>query len=547
MMRWSPVGGLAAIRGDGGAPLLSALTRGIQDISAEVVGFVRVVYALFLFMALDGRRLQFESGVGIEEGAGRWVSWLLDRPEVVARLELILLGLLVLFGVGLFTRLVYVLFAAGLTVWVAVMLRLGTNIHVWEVPFLTVLCLIPVRWGDAFSLDEAIRRWRGRGHPPGRHGTQFGFAVWMPGVILGAIWTGAAVSKIQASGLEWITGGAVKYHWVIDSPQAAVDWGLWIATQHWAAVIMSFLGVALEATFIAAVFARRTATRIVLAMTIGGSLVAGFYLFHGVLWWTWVLVFLLFVLPWDAGFRSISTLLPLRTIAFDPSDPGALRTARFLHAIDWWNRKTFVDARTTVPFAFARRAGQPAAPLHLRPVQGLMVVAICGLMITELPEGFGRFTSYSNTYASTADFDMRGPIKPVDQLWIRYGTARATRILDGSNDADVMTDAIHRLARGESLSPPYVAAINEIHGRLCRDDRDACDTVTLVRESTGFDWDAGRFDPPRAAPVAAVDLATITLCGPPAPPPGHIATPGTTLRTPEPARPRALHDRAGAC
>ena len=209
---------------------------------------------------------------------GGLVDWLMGQPNFVARLEDGILLLLVLFAAGLFTRLVYALVAIGLTLWIAIMLLLrpDTNIHVWEVAFLTVLCLIPVPWGAAFSLDETVRRCLDRGHGAGLHGKHFGFAVWMPGFILGAVWAGAAYTKIANSGPAWILGGAVKYHWVIDAPQAAVDWGLWIASHHWAAVIMSFFGVALEATFILAAFASTSRVRMLLASSIGGALIAGF-------------------------------------------------------------------------------------------------------------------------------------------------------------------------------------------------------------------------------------------------------------------------------
>jgi hypothetical protein len=65
----------------------------------------------------------------------------------------------------------------------------------------------------------------------------------------------------------WILGGAVKYHWVVDAPQAAVDWGQWIARHHWVAVIMSGFGVLFEAVFVLSVFVRPGRWRYVLVST----------------------------------------------------------------------------------------------------------------------------------------------------------------------------------------------------------------------------------------------------------------------------------------
>lgn len=474
--------------------LLSLATRGIPELPAEVLGFFRIFYAAFLFIALSGRRLQIRDGFTAGDPSFRWawVDWLVSRPDLVARLENAILLLLVLFAVGLMTRVAYALIAAGLTIWIVIMLQQDTNIHAWEVAFLTVLCLIPVPWGIAFSLDETIRRWRGRGHRAGARGKDLGFAVWMPGFIMGAVWAGAALTKVQVSGLQWMLGGAVKYHWVIDAPQAPVDWGLWVASHHWAAVVMSFLGVGLEAAFILAAFVSRSGARTLLASSIGGALVAGFYLFHGVLWWTWCLVLLLFAVPWHGLFNVVSSFVPERIYRVDLSSPSSRRNARVWHGLDWFNKLRFVDAATGHAAPWPAREYEPG-PRPLRPIHGLLVCLICALMLREWPEGIGRFTSYSNTYASTADFDERNPTKPIDRLWIGYRTSGAVEVFRGSNDAGVLADAIGRLSWGEPLPPFYTASLQEIGERLAREHGDTRGRVTLVRERQGFDWEKGRF------------------------------------------------------
>src|SRR5206468_714792 len=108
-----------------------------------------------------------------------------------------------------------------------------------------------------------------------------------------------------------------------------VPWGLWVASHHWAAVIMSALGVALEATFILAAFASTSRTRTLLASWIGGALITGFWLFHGVLWWTWVLVLLGFAVPWHGLFDIAAALMPRRLCTVDLSTPVGRRAARF--------------------------------------------------------------------------------------------------------------------------------------------------------------------------------------------------------------------------
>ena len=533
------------------------VTRGIPAISAEALGFFRVFYAAFLFRGLIARRLDAADALldGPRSFSWAWVDWLASRPDAIRSLEDVILVLLVLFGVGLFARVTYTLVAAGLTVWtIVVLVPQSVNIHVWEVAFLMVLCLLPVPWGAAFSLDESIRRWRGVSAAPPRAGRRYGFAFWLPGFLLGAVWMGAAYSKVE-SGFGWILGGMVKYHWVIDADQAPVDWGLWVASHHWVAVLMSFLGVLLEATFILAAFARTPRARVVLATSIGVPLLLGFYLFHGVLWWTWGLALTSFVLPWQAIFNAVVRRVPRVTCAVDVSDPKDRRRVRFWHGLDWLDRIRFVDVRDhghagdralaagrgwtlalvpSIPLLWpalvvawplsalrARRHGpvpgvqtartaptSEAAPADrethgLQPVHAGIVCVICLLMVTELPEGFGRFTSYSNSYESTADFDRRHPTPPVDTLWIRYGTPDAVRV---PGRARRVIDAVARLRRGETVPSTSMAAIGRLRERLVRAYGEDGHVVTAVRTPRFFDWEHGRFAEREREVLGTMDL-----------------------------------------
>ena len=223
----------------------------------------------------------------------------------MAALEFAILVLLVPFAIGLWTRAAYWLIGAGMTVWVLVWIESQhSNAHRWLVTIVMILCLLPVPWGAALSVDEALRRRRGEGYGTGLRGKVYGYPMWIPGLILGTVWASAAYAKMDSSGTAWILGGAVKYHWVIDAPNAAVDWGLWVASHHWAAVVMAFSGVFFEAVFILSIFARPGPWRHVLTST-GLALLIGFYLFHGVLWWTWWLAFLSFATPWASLFALV--------------------------------------------------------------------------------------------------------------------------------------------------------------------------------------------------------------------------------------------------
>jgi hypothetical protein len=214
--------------------------------------------------------------------------------------------------------------------------------------------------------------------------------VWVPGFVLGTLFASAAYAKLAASGFAWISGAAVKYHWVIDAQDAPVEWGLWIASHHWAAVIMSFCGVFFEATFILSVLIDSPRWRMV--FTSGGlALLAGFYLFQSVFWLPWWLVLVSFAIPWGA----VSNLL----------DSHGLRR------VDAGNGVTRTSSRV-----FLRS--------ELRPVHFALIALVCVHAMFPLRAGFGRFTGYANTYPSIDAFDRSDAIDPVDRLWLDYGTPR---------------------------------------------------------------------------------------------------------------------------
>ena len=102
---------------------------------------------------------------------------------------------------------------------------------------MTLLFLTWSRWGDAWSVDAWLRRDRPtRSVAP----QEYGYTVWMPSLILGVVFLASAEVKLEESGLAWIYNGTVKYHFLSDSPDAVVDWGLRLGSLPWLAVFLSF-------------------------------------------------------------------------------------------------------------------------------------------------------------------------------------------------------------------------------------------------------------------------------------------------------------------
>ena len=250
-----------------------------------------------------------------------------------------------------------------------------------------------------------------------------------------------------------------------------VDWGLWVASHHWAAVVMAFFAVFFEAVFILSVFMKQGPWQHLLKST-GLALLIGFHLFHGVLWWTWWLTFLSFAIPWE----------PLYTL---------LRShgRQTIHA----------SASSVTPTAAWLRG-------HLRPIHLTLIVLVCVHAMFRLPTGFGRFGSYSNTYVSTDEFDRINPIDPTDRLWAGFGTARAVDV-----ETEVGAQAILALARNEPLPSAYARRLRELDD-VRQLSVDSPTRLTLTRQRNTFDWAHGRFNEPGpAVVVGTLDLESLTL------------------------------------
>jgi len=198
-----------------------------------------------------------------------------------------------LFVAGAFARTSFVMVTAGALAW-ALIYTSKVGAHAVSALMVTMLCLVWSRWGDAWSVDA----WRRRTPAPPRSGREYGYTVWMPGFVLGVTLAAAAVAKLRESGLAWVLNGTVKYHFLSDSPQALVDWGLRIGTHPNLAVLLSFGAVAIEALIVVGACCRSTRIRLATGAA-AASLLAGFALFQGLIWPAWWILLLSFV-PWSA-------------------------------------------------------------------------------------------------------------------------------------------------------------------------------------------------------------------------------------------------------
>jgi len=178
----------------------------------------------------------------------------------------------VLFIAGAWTRLAFGMLTLGAFVW-ALLYTTQTTYHTVSALLVALLCLQWGRWSDAWSVD-AWRREASAGpkgpapqaRRPGPFGPgaaspqEYGYTIWAASFVLGVVYLASALAKLRDGGVAWILNGTVKYHFLSDSPQAVVDWGLQLGRYHWVAVLLSFSAIAIEALVIAACLLAPTAT-----------------------------------------------------------------------------------------------------------------------------------------------------------------------------------------------------------------------------------------------------------------------------------------------
>ncbi|NOT26552.1 MAG: hypothetical protein HOP16_10670 [Acidobacteria bacterium] len=297
---------LESIRSNPGTALRDLVTqlgaflrRGVPLATPYSVAVFRVVFGscvLWYVTAkpLDTRLIQ---SYEIETAGGLYgmvVRWMAEHPAIPANLDEWLIGSGGLFIAGALTPISYACFVGGVLLWACV-LTLNTSSHAVASLSITMVCLLAARWSDAWSIDALARRiWKKPA--PLVSAQRYGYAIWIPRLVLGITFLAAAWSKV-GNGLAWVLNGTVKYYWVSDLDDALVTWGPRITESPAIAVFVSAVAVIVETVVITAAFSR-SASYVSLLGIAALSLLAGFALFQGVFWWGWWILAMSF-LPWQ--------------------------------------------------------------------------------------------------------------------------------------------------------------------------------------------------------------------------------------------------------
>jgi hypothetical protein len=402
------------------------LARGVPELSPRAFATFRAVFAVALALYVYAHpfpreslpRDAWRSDVVVATFAP--VRWLIEHPALVFAGQAAGGISALLLAAGVWPRVTYAVAAIGITQWLLAF-AVYEDSHKFGVLIFPLLALLAARWDTH--------------QPPKRAG----FAPWMLTVALGAAWAAAAWSKLR-DGPGWVINGAVRYHFVTDYPNAHVDWGLAIAAMPVLAIVLSGAAVLVEAGTIVVAFFDKAMFRLGVGLA-GAGLLAGFYLFQGLVWPAWWMLLLGF-LPWS-----------------------------------WLNGST--------PAA-AAAAGRVLSPLQMGVAIALLAQQlIVSAAFVELPPMVSRYDMYSTSHESPEAFERDNP----------PGVKRRLLAVDGrGTTTDVSTCAA-------GLDQPQLADLSRVNAdtplpaalRACAPAQNAPEKYLVVESRCGFDWKAGRF------------------------------------------------------
>jgi len=415
------------------------ITARIPAASPEAGALFRIVFGSALLLFLLRRPVRGDWAVdpsnAISDVHRALLQIFVAAPWLAAVIAPWLLAWGLLFIAGAWTRLAFGLLTLGAFAW-ALLYTTQTTYHTVSALLVTLVCLQWGRWSDVWSIDAS----RGRAAPP-RTAQEYGYTVWVPSFVLGVVYLAAALAKLRDGGVAWILNGTVKYHFLSDSPQAMVDWGLQLGRHHWIAVALSFGAIAIESLVIAGVLARAYRYRAIAGLS-ALCLVSGFSLLQGLFWPGWWLLLLSF-LPWHLVANG--------------------------------------QASGLGPQASERRPRTA-----VRVVVALIIVqSIVSLFRMEVSPLISAYDMYATTYASPAEYEQ----KAGEQYWLVAVDDRGGRDECRISRADVdllATPASKRSDRGR--------AMELLQG--CFDPAARFKDLAVESHRARVDWEAWRLDAP---------------------------------------------------
>src|SRR5919106_130610 len=206
---------------------------------------------------------------------------------------------------GLKSRFSLFIFAAGNTFLQAFAYSFG-DLHHPEALMIITLWLLPLSpAGSVLSLDSyLVSRNSPRRKPLQKQSIFAGWPILLVQNLFGLIYLDSALRKLYAGGADWVNGYTLQYYLYSDASRRGSEFGLWLAQQHTAACVLSWITILWEGTFFLVLIFPRL---VWMYLPLGIGLHAGMGL-AGVAWfYQFMALYAAFIpLLWKCGGRSLA-------------------------------------------------------------------------------------------------------------------------------------------------------------------------------------------------------------------------------------------------
>jgi Vitamin K-dependent gamma-carboxylase len=212
--------------------------------------------------------------------------------------------------VGWMSRFSLLLFAVGNTFLQAFAYSFGDLHHREALMIITLWLLAVAPAGGALSLDSYLAS-RNSSRRKGLRKRSI-FAAWpllLVQNLFGLIYLDAALRKLYAGGFDWVNGYTLQYYLYSDASRRGSAFGLWLAQQHTAARVLSWVTILWEGTFFLVLFFPRL---VWLYVPLGIGLHAGMALTGVASFPQFMALYAAFIpLLWKYGGRAVAVKLGL--------------------------------------------------------------------------------------------------------------------------------------------------------------------------------------------------------------------------------------------